>query len=142
MAHADSRSFGRVIRERRRQLKLAQEEVARRIKMSAPYVVLLEADKRHPSGQAIVKLADVLGLDARDLFLLANPNVGSIISDHQSSEGTSAWDAFVQEEKFREIHKITDQEMQTLSHVAVMGQVRSSRDFIFILNAIRYALGR
>lgn len=38
------RSFGQVIRERRRQLNLTQDEVARRIKTSAPYVGHLEAE--------------------------------------------------------------------------------------------------
>jgi hypothetical protein len=44
--------------------------------------------------------------------------------------------------KLREIHEITDQEMETLSQVAKMGEVRAPRDFLFILNAIRQALGR
>jgi hypothetical protein len=37
---------------------------------------------------------------------------------------------------------MTDQEMQTLSQVALMGEVRSSRDFLFILNTIRQAFGQ
>ena len=42
----------------------------------------------------------------------------------------------------REIHNITDEEMKTLSLVAKMGEVQDPRDFVFILNAIRQALGR
>jgi len=38
MARLKERNFGQVIRERRRQLDLTQEEVARRIKTSTPYV--------------------------------------------------------------------------------------------------------
>jgi hypothetical protein len=98
--------------------------------------------KRHLSERVVAKLADVLGLDARELFLLANPKVGSLISEQQKSAGTSAWDAFLRDEKLRKIHKITDQEMETLSRVAMMGEVRSPRDFVFILNCIRHALGR
>ncbi len=142
MAQANGQGFGRVIRERRRQLNITQEEVARRINKSVPYIGLLEAEKRHPSPQVVVKLAHVLGLDARDLFLLANPKIGSLISEQQRSEGNTAWDAFVNDEKLRNIHNITDQEMETLSQVAMMGDVRYPRDFIFILNSIRQALGR
>jgi DNA-binding XRE family transcriptional regulator len=142
MADPKSRSFGRVIRERRRQLDLTQEEVARRIKASGSYVAHLETGKRHPSRQVVVKLTDVLGLDARELFLLANPKVGPLISEQVKSDGTSAWDAFVGDEKLRKVHNITDQEMAALSKVAMMGRVRSPRDFVFILNAIRQALGR
>jgi transcriptional regulator with XRE-family HTH domain len=142
MAIARSRSFGRVVRERRRQLDLTQEQLARRIKTSVPYIGHLEAGKRHPSSQVIVRVADALGLDARDLFLLANPKVSSLISERQESDVPSAWNVFVKDVKLREIHKITDQEMETLSQVAKMGEVRAPRDFLFILNAIRQALGR
>ncbi len=136
------RSFGQVIRQRRRQLDLTQEELARRIKTSVPYVGLLETGRRHPSRQVIVKLANVLGLEARDLFLSANPKVGSLIYEESESERNSGWEAFAKDEKLRNIHNITDQEMEMLSRVAMMGQVRSPRDFIFILNAVRQALGR
>ncbi len=136
------RTFGQVIRQRRRQLDLTQEEVARKIKTSAPYVGLLETGKRHPSRQVIVKLANILGSDARDLFLSANPKVSSLVYEEPESELTPAWDAFVKDEKLRNIHNITGQEIEMLSRVAMMGQVRSPRDFIFILQAVRQALGR
>ncbi len=55
---------------------------------------------------------------------------------------TRTGDAFVKDVKVRKIHNITDQEMEILSRVAKMGEVRAPRDFIFILNTIRQALGR
>jgi transcriptional regulator with XRE-family HTH domain len=142
MVDAKARSFGRVIRERRRQLDLTQEEVARRIKTSVPYIGHLEAAKRHPSRKVVVKLSDILGLDAGNLFLLANPKVGSIISEQPKSDGTSAWSAFVKDMKLRKIHNITNQEMEFLSKVAKLGDVQAPRDFIFVLNTIRQALGQ
>jgi transcriptional regulator with XRE-family HTH domain len=142
MANAKTRSFGLVIREHRRQLELTQEEVAQRIKTSVPYIGHLESGKRHPSPKVVVKLSAALGLDAGELFLLANPRVGSLISEQQKSDGTPAWNAFVKDVRLRKIHNITDQEMETLSRVAKMGEVRDPRDFIFILNTIRQALGQ
>ena len=142
MADAKTRSFGTVIRERRRQLDLTQEEVARRIKTSVPYIGHLEAGKRHPSQQVVVKLSDALKLDAGDLFLLANPKVGSLISEQQKADGIPAWNAFVKDVRLRKVHNITDQEMENLSRVAKMGEVQGPRDFIFILNTIRQALGQ
>jgi transcriptional regulator with XRE-family HTH domain len=142
MAGARTGSFGWVIRERRRKLDLTQEEVAQRIQTSVPYVGHLEAGKRHPSRKVIVKLAGALGLDVRHLFLMANPTVGSLIAEEQNPAGTPAWTAFVKDVKLRKIHNITDEEMETLSQVAKMGEVRGPRDFIFILNTIRQALGR
>ncbi len=140
MADAGIRSFGQVILERRRQLDLTQEEVAQRIKTTGPYITHLETGKRHPSREVVVKISDALGLDSGELFLLANPKVGSLLSSQP--DRASAWDAFVGDRGARKIHNITDQEMETLSRVAKMGEVRDPRDFIFILTTIRQALGR
>jgi DNA-binding XRE family transcriptional regulator len=142
MTNIVPRTFGQVIRERRRQLDLTQEEVARRIKTSIPYIGHLESAKRHPSEKLVVRLAEVLGLEPRELFLLANPGTRVLLSQHPRSEGTSAWEGFKKDQNLRKLHNVTDEEMQTLSQVAMMGEVRSSRDFLFILNTIRQALCR
>jgi transcriptional regulator with XRE-family HTH domain len=132
--------FGSVIRARRRQLDLTQEELARRIRTSVPYIGHLETGKRHPSEKIVTRLAEVLGLDARELFFLANPGTKRLISRNQESNDTSAWNAFCRDETFRKIHNISEQEMQALSGVAPLGEVRTPRDFLFILNTIRQAV--
>jgi transcriptional regulator with XRE-family HTH domain len=137
-----TRSFGQVIRERRRKLDLTQQELARRIETSVPYITLLETGARHPSDKVVHKLAEALALDPRELFFLANPETKALISQEQRTSEASAWDAFAKDEDLRKLNHITDQEMQTLSHVALMGEVRSSRDFLFILNTIRQAIGQ
>ncbi len=143
MAKVRIRSFGQVIRDRRRQLDLTQEEVARRISTSTPYIGHLESAKRHPSEKVVTKLADVLGLDRRETFFLANPGAKELLSQpSQSHSNASAWDEFRKDERLRRIHNISGEEMDMLSHVALMGDVRSSRDFVYILNTIRQALGR
>jgi transcriptional regulator with XRE-family HTH domain len=132
--------FGSVIRARRRQLDLTQQELARRVGTSVPYIGHLETEKRHPSEKIVTRLAEVLGLDPRELFFLANPGTKHLISRDQESNGETAWNAFCREEIFRKIHNITEQEMQALSGVALLGEVRTPRDFLFILNTIRHAL--
>ncbi len=87
-----------------------------------------------------MKLANVLGLDGRELFLLANPAAQSLVCDQAGTAGPSAWDKFRQDRKLCETLKVTDDELRLLSHVALMGNVRSSRDFIFVLNTIRQSL--
>jgi len=66
-------NFGQLIRERRRQLNLTQQEVGRRIKVSTQYIGHLESGIRHPSDKILTRLSEVLGLDAREMFVLANP---------------------------------------------------------------------
>jgi len=143
MAKLKIRNFGQVIRDRRRQLDLTQEEVARRINTSTPYIGHLESGKRHPSEKVVTKLADMLGLDRRETFFLANPGAKALLSQQAPTSAiASAWDEFRKDERLRRIHNISNEEMEMLSHVALMGDVRSSRDFVYILNTIRQALGR
>jgi transcriptional regulator with XRE-family HTH domain len=142
MARAKERNFGQIIRERRRQLDLTQEEVAHRIKTSTPYVGHLESGKRHPSDKIVTRLAEVLGLDRRDLFFLANPRAQALLSPETESSPESAWEDFKKNEQVRRIHNISNDEMEMLSRVALLGDVRSPRDFIYILHTVRHAVGR
>src|ERR1700756_3088081 len=142
MARTKERNFGQVIRERRRQLDLTQEEVAKRIKTSTPYVGHLESGKRHPSDKIVTRLAEVLGLDRRDLFFLANPRAQALLTPAADSAPDSAWEEFNNNEQLRRIHNISNDEMEMLSRVALLGDVRSPRDFIYILNTVRHAVGR
>ncbi|HTY56748.1 MAG TPA: helix-turn-helix transcriptional regulator [Candidatus Binataceae bacterium] len=135
-------TFGQIIRDRRRQLDLTQEEVARRINTSTPYVGHLESGKRHPSDKIVTRLADVLGLERRELYFLANPGARELLHNRAQSSAASSWESFRKDDRLRRIHAISPEEMEMLSRVALMGDVRSERDFIYILNSIRQALGR
>ncbi len=53
----------------------------------------------------------------------------------------SAWDEFRRNERMHRLHNITSAEMDLLARVAAMGEVASPRDFVYVLNTIRYALG-
>jgi transcriptional regulator with XRE-family HTH domain len=132
--------FGQVIRDRRRQSEMTQQQVARRIGTSTPYVGHLESGKRHPSDEIVTRLADALGFERLELFFLANPRAKEIFHPAVPAESKSAWEEFRGDEKLRRIHNINAKEMNMLSQVALMGQVRSTRDFIYILNTVRQAL--
>jgi transcriptional regulator with XRE-family HTH domain len=143
-ARAKEPSFGDVIRRRRRELDLTQEEVAARVKTSTPYVGHLEAGKRHPSDKIVTKLAEVLGLDRRELFFLANPHTEALLSSEPDTAeaSVSAWDQFRKNDQLRRVHNVSNNEMEMLSRVALLGDVQSPRDLIHILNTVRHAVGR
>lgn len=107
---------------------------------STPYVGHLESGKRHPSDELLTRLADVLGFDRRELFFLANPQAKELLDPPDKKGAQSAWDEFRGDEALIRFHGITNKEMNMLSQVALLGQVRSSRDFIYILNTVRQAL--
>ena len=133
-------SFAKIVKARRRQFDLTQAEVARRLNTSLPYFWLVEAGKRYPSNQLITKLAEALDLDRRELFFLANPTAKAILAQGPRPASRSPWDSFSRDERTRQLHNITDKEMEILSQVALMGEVRSASDFLFILSTIRHAL--
>jgi transcriptional regulator with XRE-family HTH domain len=136
--------FGDVIRNRRRELDLTQDEVASRINTSAAHMSQLESGKRHPSNKVVTRLAEVLGLDNRELFFLANPHTGALLSAQPDTEvaSVSAWEEFRNNEELRRIHNVSDNEMEMLSRVALLGELSSPRELIYILNTVRHVVGR
>jgi len=54
----------------------------------------------------------------------------------------SSWESFRKDKRLQQIHNITPDEMELLSRIALLGDARSERDFIYVLNAVRQALGR
>lgn len=136
----DRMAFGQMIRDRRRQLELTQDELARRIRTSTPYIGHIESGKRHPSDEILTRMADVLGFDRRELFFIANPNARAMLIPKPASSEISAWEEFRRDQQLHQLHQINSRELDMLSQVAMMGEVRSSRDFIYILNTIRQSL--
>jgi transcriptional regulator with XRE-family HTH domain len=135
-------NFGEVIRRKRRELDFTQEEVASRIKTSTPYVGHLESGKRHPSDKIVTRLAEALGFDNRELFFLANPHTQALLAAEPERAEGSAWEQFRTNEQLRRIHNVSNDEMEMLSRVALLGEVQSPRDLIYILNTVRHAVGR
>jgi len=87
-------------------------------------------------------LAEVLGLDRRELFFLANPRAVELLRPNDPNSKKPAWEEFRKDDRIRRAHNISSDEMELLSTVATMGEISSPRDFIYILNAVRHALGR
>jgi len=137
-----SPNFGEVIRTRRLEMRLTLREVAVRIGTSKPYIAHLESGRRHPSEKVVAKLAEVLGLDNRELFLLANPQAQALLSAGPRGAERLVWEDFRKNEALRRLHNITSEEMEVLSRVALLGEIHSSHDLIYVLNAIRHAVGK
>jgi transcriptional regulator with XRE-family HTH domain len=138
-------SFGDLIRRRRRKLDLTQAGVATRIKTSASYVGNLESGQRHPSDKIVRRLAEVLGLDTRVLLFLANPHTEALLADdlRENAEGSdSAWEQLRKNVQLRNAYNVSNMEMEMLSRVELLGEVQSTRDLIYILNAVRHAMGK
>ena len=88
------------------------------------------------------RLAEILGLDRRELFFLANPQAVELLKASEADSKRPAWEVFSKDERIRRVHNIASDEMELLSTVAEMGEISSTRHFIYILNVVRHALQR
>jgi transcriptional regulator with XRE-family HTH domain len=133
-------TLGSVIRRRRRQLDITQQEVASRVGVRANYIGYLERDMRRPSTNVLVKLAKALDLNREELFFTAHPQVRSFVRTEVRDPTESAWERFRADKRLHTRQGITKQELKVLQNMSTLGEVRCTRDYLFILQAIRQAL--
>ena len=60
--------FGKRIRELRRERKLTQAQLAERVELSINYISQIETGVASPTFETIVKLAEGLGVEIKQLF--------------------------------------------------------------------------
>jgi transcriptional regulator with XRE-family HTH domain len=83
----NARTFGELLRERRRQAGITQRQLAERAGVDFSYISKLENDRLGPpSADTVVKLSQILGTPAEELLTL----VGKLPSDVQDQLGASA----------------------------------------------------
>jgi hypothetical protein len=97
---------------------------------------------RHPSDKVLSRLAEVLGLERRVLFFLANPDAVELLESKETLNRRSAWDEFRKDDRLRRVHNVSQEEMNLLAQVASLGEVGTPGEFIYILITVRHALGR
>jgi transcriptional regulator with XRE-family HTH domain len=135
-------TFGQMIRQRRRQLGWTQREVALGAGTSIPYIGHLEANKRHPSERVLLRLSNILGLDLRDLYLIANPLAAGLLKPSKALNGKSSLEALRADRTLQRIHNITPDEMKFLSALADLGEIKEVRDLVHIIQIVRHSLKR
>jgi len=139
MARRKPDSFATMIRSRRLQLRFTQRLVAGLIKVSPSYVSQLEAGRRQPSSDVVCRLARQLRMDSQRLMSVVDPNIAGIAAGDDRGESPSAWQQLQKDHQLRRLYRITAQEMDVLALVDTMGGVGRTRDFIYILVALRNA---
>ena len=60
-------SFGKYLREKRKQLKISQDDLARKTKLQRTYLSMLET-RGNPSFQTILQITDALGMSLEEFF--------------------------------------------------------------------------
>jgi transcriptional regulator with XRE-family HTH domain len=136
------RTLGPVLKERRQALALTQRQLARRLGVEASHIAYLEHGQRRPSLALLGRLADVLGLDKQDLFLLSHPEAKHLIaagprSTPAKSTSDLAWREFIANRTLLERYGVTRKELKILEQVSLLRRVTSPRHFLHVLLVIR-----
>jgi transcriptional regulator with XRE-family HTH domain len=134
-------AFGARAKARRVELGLTQEQVAEQVGVKPNYVGYLERGMRKPSDEICCRIADTLGIERKELFLLANPRVREIIQPDDAPP-PSAWDAFSKDLSLHRRQSISPAELKLLEAIRTLGEVQSPRDYLHILSTIRQSLSR
>jgi transcriptional regulator with XRE-family HTH domain len=135
------RTLGSVVKEARDEARMTQRDLAAAIGVKASHVAYIENARRRPSIALINRLSETLGLDAKELLVLAHPEAKQILEGARPSAKKSdgAWPRFVSNQALLKRHAITKGELKILKQVAMLQTVAHPGHFIFILNAIRQA---
>lgn len=72
--------FGRLIKERRRQLNITLESLAETVELTKSFLSDIENDKTSPSVASLVRLCDALGLSVGDLF---NSTASTVVRENE-----------------------------------------------------------
>lgn len=135
-------NFGDAIYRRRKALNMTQEALADAVGVKPTYIGYLERGKRHASPKITGKLAEALGLNASFLFLASNPVVKDFLNVQDDSYSVdsplpqSLLDLKNDTDLCR-LHGIGEEELQTLSRMAFLGEPRDKFDYVLLLSLVR-----
>jgi transcriptional regulator with XRE-family HTH domain len=138
------RTLGSIVNEAREGARMTQRDLAAAIGVKASHIAYIESGQRRPSISLINRLSEALGLDAKELLVLAHPEAKQIVDRDRPSTKKSdgAWPRFVSNKALLSRHAVTADELKVLKQVSMLEQVAHPGHFIFILNAIRQAAVR
>jgi len=135
------KSFGRIIEDRRRELGLTQEMVAKKVGVKANYIGYLERGMRHPSQKVVERLSNALKLDSQELYLLANPRVRALLgkapAKAASSGGQSLWQKFLRDSSMQQGQGLTSREKEALAQLAAAERAPSPAAITRAIKALR-----
>jgi transcriptional regulator with XRE-family HTH domain len=138
----NKKMLGYVVREARRDHGMTQRELARLVGVKGSHIAYIEGNRRKPSLPLLRKIADVLGLNRRELLFLTHPEARNLVGDldgRPAKAPTNSWRVFAANRALHKRHKITPGELKLLRQVSLLENVNHPSHFIFILNSIRQA---
>ena len=127
------RTLGSVVKEARDGARMSQRELGAAVGIKASHVAYVENGRRRPSIALINRLSEMLGLNGKELLVLAHPEVKQIVDGDQPSAKKSdgSWQRFVSNQALLRRHAITKGRTQGSEAGCVVRNRRPSRPFHF-----------
>ncbi len=137
------KNFGRLIEDRRHELGLTQEMVAKKVGVKANYIGYLERGMRHPSQKVVERLSGALKLDSQDLYLLANPRVRSLLGRAKATAPAtqSVWQKFLRDAAQQHKQGLSTREQEALLQLSQADKIDSLSGVSKIIKALRKGFG-
>src|SRR5215469_8858051 len=112
-----------LLKQRRNDLGLTQQLLARKLGVRASHVALLENGKRRPSLALLVRLAAVLSIDGKELLELAYPEVRTLIAPPPKPRAKlgPSWQRLLKNTALLAHYHVTRQELEVLEHLGMLG---------------------
>ncbi len=121
---------------------MTQRELAQLVGVKGSHIAYIEGNRRKPSLALLRRIADVLGLNRRELLFLTHPEARDLVGDSDgggSLKPADSWRLFAANRALHKRHKISAGELKLLKQVSLLERVNYPSHFIFILNSIRQA---
>jgi transcriptional regulator with XRE-family HTH domain len=136
-------TLGGAIKQARTSRQLSQQQLGEEIGTTGSHIAYIESGQTRPSLRLLSLMADELGLDKKQLFLLFHPEAQNFVSSNRPAvRPNQAWQQFLLNGALLRKNKVTPAELRVLKQVDMLGVVISSRMFLFVLHSIRQSLLR
>jgi len=143
VSKSKDRNLGSAIRAQRAAFGLTQRRLAAELGVKGSYISYLEKNRRRPSIALLNRIGEILGLERSELLAMAYPETREFVA-HGQRQGSGrlrdAWSEFSRNSALLRRYRVTSGELNVLRRVNLLGSVANSRDFLFVLSAIRQAL--
>jgi transcriptional regulator with XRE-family HTH domain len=108
------KTLGSVVKDARDRARLSQREIAEAVGIKASHIAYIEQGQRRPSISLINRLGEARGLDAKELLVLAHPEVEWIVDEVRPSgrKSEGAWQRFVSNKALLSRHAVTPSELK------------------------------
>jgi transcriptional regulator with XRE-family HTH domain len=127
------------LRSHRKASGLTQQSLAQKLGVRASHIALLENGRRRPSLGLVVRLANALGVDGRELLQLAYPEVRELVSPiaQRRPKPSRSWQRLFKDRALLARYHVTRQELDMLGHLAMLGGKLTAKRFLAILLLVR-----